>query len=188
MDAVLSDRIDLLVDGELGDEERASLLRRLAEEGRWRQCAERFLEAQAWRAAFESEGETAPAVRSPRSPVWKAPLAAVAAALLGFAVALFLVKQAPAATIAKPVAEVKEEIRLVPFPVVEQRGFVPVSDERGNLYYRTREDVPRAVLKALVEAGHDVQRVERVIDLPREDGAPLQLPITETRVVFHHEL
>src|SRR5262245_31691950 len=42
--------IDLLVDGELGEEERRELLRRLDEvPGGWRRCAFSFLEAQVWR-------------------------------------------------------------------------------------------------------------------------------------------
>ena len=80
------------------------------------------------------------------------------------------------------------EVRYIPYPVVEHTGFVPASDERGNRYYQTSGPVPAFFLSALRNAGHDVRHVERLIDIPREEGDPLQLPITETRVFVNHQL
>ena len=46
-------QFDLLVDGELGEEDRRALLGRLdGEPGGWRRCALAFLEAQAWKREF----------------------------------------------------------------------------------------------------------------------------------------
>ncbi len=48
-------QLDLLVDGELGDEERRELLSRFdTEPDGWRRCALAFLEAQTWRQAMRS--------------------------------------------------------------------------------------------------------------------------------------
>jgi hypothetical protein len=48
-------QLDMLVDGELGDEERRELLSRFeTEPDGWRRCALAFLEAQAWRQAMRS--------------------------------------------------------------------------------------------------------------------------------------
>lgn len=48
-------QLDMLVDGELGDEERRELLSRLdTEPDGWRRCALAFLEAQSWRQAMRS--------------------------------------------------------------------------------------------------------------------------------------
>jgi len=48
-------RFDLLVDGELGEEDRRALLTQLDREpGGWRHCALAFLEAQAWKGDFAS--------------------------------------------------------------------------------------------------------------------------------------
>ena len=190
--AVFEDEIDLLVDGELPEEDRARLLRRLDDENEWQRCALAFLEAQAWREAMIQD---APARRElvgrTARRLLPVPLAAAAAAILGFVSALLFLKPAGPVIVQgdPPAVETPApEVRLVPYPVVERRGFIPASDEQGQFYYRTREDVPPAVLKALVLAGHDVQRVKRTIDVPRENDSPLQLPITETRVFINHEL
>ena len=72
--------------------------------------------------------------------------------------------------------------------MVEHTGFVPASDERGTPYYQARGRVPAFFLQALEEAGHAVKHVERVIDVPRDEGEPFQLPIVETRVFVNHQL
>ena len=69
-------QLDLLVDGELSDEERREVLSRLdTEPDGWRRCALAFLEAQIWRegmraVASESAVETA-AVAPKRQPAWR---------------------------------------------------------------------------------------------------------------------
>ena len=67
-------RFDLLVDGELGEEDRGALLRQLDREpGGWRRCALAFLEAQAWKrdlpALMDSPGES-PDRLQPRRRWW----------------------------------------------------------------------------------------------------------------------
>ena len=67
-------RLDLLVDGELSEEDRGALLRLLDREpGGWRRCALAFLEAQAWKrelpALLDSSGE-APDRLQPRRRWW----------------------------------------------------------------------------------------------------------------------
>ncbi len=67
-------RLDLLVDGELSEEDRRALLRLLDREpGGWRRCALAFLEAQAWKRELpalldSSGGEPGPA--EPRRRWW----------------------------------------------------------------------------------------------------------------------
>ena len=53
--------IDRLVDGELGDADRAALLRELDREpDGWKRCAHAFLEAQAWGQAFADDARVLP--------------------------------------------------------------------------------------------------------------------------------
>lgn len=185
---VLDDEIALLVDGELGEERRSQVLRSLdTESDGWKRCAVAFLEAQLWREALALGSPQPEAVMRRRR--WASPLAAVAAAVMGFVVALVVAKPVPAEAIAaEPPVEPAPLVRLVPFPVIEERGFVQASDASGKTYYQAKGDVPRAVLSALVQAGHEVKRVERTIDVPREGGDPFQLPITETQVFLNYEL
>lgn len=188
----LEEEIELLVDGELEEDERAALFRRLdgADEARgWKRCALALLEAQAWRSAMECD----PPVPKVRMRVRRlAPaLSVVAAALMGFLAAAMLVKPWEAeATAEADAADATgaAEVQYVPYPVVEYNGFVAASDERGNRYYRTQGDVPEFFLRALREAGHDIRRIERVVAVPREDDEPLRLPMTETRVFVNLEL
>ena len=189
IDSVLEDEIDLLVDGELPESRRETLLRRLdRERDGWKRCARGFLEAQAWRGAM---GEISPVDSGRPARRWKAPLATLAAAVLGFVAAAALVRPSEAVSSrgeAPPAPPSEPEVRLIPYPVVEAAGFVRTRDERGNQFYETRGEIPDMVLRALREAGHEVQHVERVIDLPRQEGEPIQLPIRETRVFIKHEL
>lgn len=197
-DLVFNAELDLLVDGALSEDRREAFLRRLEEEpDGWRQCARRFLEAQVWREAFALAEEAEPKVVRSRSGAWQS----LAAAVLGFLVAVFFYSGAgspgsfggvasgePGESQAQEALSTPEpEVRILPYPVYTDRGFVPASDERGNVFYRG-EGVPAVVLRALKQAGHGVERVERMIHVPREEGEPLELPVTETRVFINHEL
>jgi len=186
--AAIEDEIDLLVDGELSEDRRERLLRRLEEgDDGWKRCAMGFLEAQTWRGAMNEESSAG--IGEGRGRRWMTPLATLAAAAMGFLAALGLVGPPDAESAQLEATSAPEPaVRVVPYQVVEHTGFVPASDEGGNLFYRTRGEVPGFFLEALQEAGHDVKFVERLIDLPLEDGEPLHLPITETRVFIKHEL
>lgn len=197
---VIQEELDLLVDGELSEERRQALLGQLEEvpDG-WRQCALRFLEAQVWREALAEEPVELPGHRR------RLPWTSLAAAVLGFLVALTFFSDGTlrlsfggAEPIASGNPEASErgrtpsspldtEVRLLPYPVYTDRGFVPAADERGNIFYRG-EGIPAVVLRALQQAGHGVERVERLIHVPRKEGEPLELPVTETRVFLNHEL
>ena len=179
------EELDLLVEDELAEEHRRDVLARLAADAEgWKRCAQGFLEVQVWQRALGEEVER-PVSGAPRR--WLAPLASVAAAVAGFAAAL-LVLPTDRPPVASGSAPADPEVRWVPYPVVQHTGLVPASDEDGRRYYTARGDVPPFVLRALEEAGHDVERVERVVQLPREEGEPIVLPVSETRVVEKLEL
>ena len=192
--AMTEEEVDLLVDGELPEERRAVLLQSLDEsDDGWKRVALRFLEAQAWRDAMVDD-EVVPA---PRRRAWQMPRAAALAAILGFVAALGVrgssgselasgtpELEAPRGT----VVEDEESPQYLFYPLVQHTGFVPASDELGNRFYRTRGEVPDFFLQALQQAGHDVKHVERTVDVPRPDGEPLRLPITETQVFVNHAL
>src|SRR5581483_9950326 len=58
--------LDLLVDGELAENERLALLERLDREpGGWRSCALAFLEAQSWRQELGAIADNPPLIASP---------------------------------------------------------------------------------------------------------------------------
>ncbi len=64
-------QLDMLVDGELSEQQRRDLLCRLNEEpDGWRRCAFAFLEAQSWREAMQAAGHEShdpPAVAPPKT-------------------------------------------------------------------------------------------------------------------------
>lgn len=68
-------QFDMLVDGELGDEERRELLSRLdTEPDGWRRCALAFLEAQVWRQTMRSVSDDsveAPAITARSHSAWR---------------------------------------------------------------------------------------------------------------------
>src|SRR6185437_1033525 len=83
------DLLDRLVDGELSEGERRSLLARLgAEPDGWRRCALAFLEAQCWREALgappsaETKPRAAPVSGRSNAPRRVRSLAALAAGML----------------------------------------------------------------------------------------------------------
>jgi hypothetical protein len=88
-------RLDLLVDGELGEESRRALLRQLDEEpDGWRRCALAFLESQCWRQEFGalvgSHAAKGPPPQPARGPVWREWLGTALAMAASFLVALVL--------------------------------------------------------------------------------------------------
>ena len=85
--------LDLLVDGELGDAERRSLLLRFENQPNgWRRCALAFLEAQSWRDAFRpvsaSSAVGAKPEPMPRPVARKRPYLRSTASLAGLAASL----------------------------------------------------------------------------------------------------
>ena len=180
------EELDHLIAGELPEARRRDVLTRLADESDgWKRCVHGFLEAQAWRSAFE-EQDARPVPRASRR--WLAPLASVAAAVAGFVVALLVLPADPPPAVSVVPTPADPEVRWVPYPVVQHTGLVPASDEQGRRYYTARGDFPPFILRALEAAGHDVEQVERVVQLPREEGEPIVLPVNETRVVEKLEL
>jgi hypothetical protein len=89
-------RFDRLVDGDLSESERRSLLLHLEDEpGGWRRCALAFLEAQGWKQAFGAIADAvvrqAPAVQPPVIRAnWRRGIATVLAVAASFLVAFVL--------------------------------------------------------------------------------------------------
>jgi hypothetical protein len=89
-------RFDRLVDGDLSESERRSLLLHLEDEpGGWRRCALAFLEAQGWKQAFgaivDASVRQAPAAQPPVIRAnWRRGIATVLAVAASFLVAFVL--------------------------------------------------------------------------------------------------
>ena len=93
MDSRNDRRLDLLVDGELNEDDRGELLRGLDREpDGWRRCAMAFLEAQAWKQAlgamFRPAAQAEAKPRARRPPNWKRRMEMAMAMAASFLVAL----------------------------------------------------------------------------------------------------
>jgi hypothetical protein len=105
------DRVDRLVDGELGEQERREFLARLDQEpGGWRRCTLAFLEAQCWKETFGpiarqgTSSEPPPTtVRPARSP-WSGRLQTVLAMAASFLLVFWVGSHLPHARPVSPVA------------------------------------------------------------------------------------
>jgi hypothetical protein len=201
--------LDRLVDGELSETERRSLLLRLEQSpDGWRRCALAFLEAQAWRGearSFVQEPAAAatPASRLPRSSLspW-IPFALAASFML--VVGTWAVVREPAGN---PVATIKlppsgspalvssgqklsspQNLRLVvnggpneQADVVE----VPIVDSRPMneaMFGPLPQQLPPHVVKMLEQAGHQVVRERKLVPVDLRDGRRVVVPMDQVDI------
>ena len=181
----LQDKIDRLVDGELGEEERAGLLGELeGDPASWRRCALTFLESQmvgtTLAPADAPEPESLPSAGGRRAAqVFR--IAGMAAAVALAFVAGFAANPGASPADAGPSAEI------APVPGGNAPAFQQVLFEHdvldGRPMYATREEIPPFMLQALVLAGHKVRQIERTLQLASDGGGLIELPVFETHIV-----
>jgi anti-sigma factor RsiW len=187
--------LDRLVDGELPDEERRTLLLRLeAEREGWRRCALAFLEAQSWREALSPLASTAATrlvvlpdrqVRKPRS--WQPVVsltglaASVAAAFaVGWVLHLQLTQPTQDASIAdgtKSVAVATVE-RREPAPA-DIATEMPQPRNTGATFVRVDPFV-----KKMEQRGFRAQTQQRLLSMQLKDGRKFDLPVQEVRLQY----
>ena len=222
-------RLDLLVDGELGEAQRRALLCQLDHEpGGWRRCALAFLEAQSWKKEFGAI--VAPAAARPQSPParrqrtrqWLGTAMAMAASFL---VALVVGRQIlvpsrgpglrPSAEIASagksivPAGSARRQenssgLAQARQGAADQWELVTLAGPRGadgvvqtirlpavrreTLDPQWLENLPQAVpadvLRALQQAGHEVQQHRELVPLEMQDGRRLVVPVDQIQVHY----
>lgn len=171
-------RIDALVDGELPEAERRTLLEQLeATPGGWRACALAFLEAQSWREAFvETARESSPkplVVTQPkRIPIasWLARAAVVFLAFgLGWAIRVPQTRNVDSSVARIPKTEPR------PNPVRDEADTAPVPETPAPADY---------VQGRLEREGFEVERTKVLIPTATKDGRPVAVPVQRMRVRF----
>jgi anti-sigma factor RsiW len=174
-------KIDLLLDGELPAEERRALLLRLdATADGWKRCALAFLEAQAWREAFQQPAcEVLPkpiAAIRPRAhkfPPWLARAAVVMAAFgLGWAARI------PRGEAAKP------SVASVPVPLISKDKAAPNPSRvpAGSLPPRS---APTGYVQGLLEReGYRIEHSRILVPGATKDGRRIAVPVDRVRVRF----
>jgi hypothetical protein len=184
----LESRLDLLVDGELDDDERRALLDRLdTEPDGWKRCALAFLEAQCWGEALRPVAAEAarPVVISQSTSSravgrFRTPVTLAAGMLLAFAVG-WGVRGGVAPRLASgPVAKLPASAATDPRPVT-----VPAPRD-------TPEPVPPAPSVATLEPlvkewqrrGYRVEHNPRVVSMELRNGRKLDVPVEEVRLKF----
>jgi len=158
--------LDRLVDGELGEAERMSLLRALDHEpDGWKRCAIAFLEAQAWREAASDGGmRLAPPAPPARSPVLRqlvAIAAGVAVAFCGGVVSrdtVQTVSPRPTEVARRPVQPPD-----APAPAGARASFPPA--------------VPESLRLRMEREGYRVEGDRRVVPVALGDGRKVALPV-----------
>jgi hypothetical protein len=181
-------QIDLLVDGELGENGRRALLLRLdGEPNGWRRCALAFLEGQAWRESLipaNAVNLAQPAVVQPRlrpsrwRPVGR--LAGLAAALaLTFATGWAW--RGKAAEIPPAIQIVEKEKPVQPASVAAseiETNDLPVPGASPSL---VAELVP---LNQWRKFGFEAQTQTRMAALKLKDGRQVEVPVQEVMLRF----
>jgi len=171
----LTEQLELLIDGEL-------LFHNLDQSpDGWKQCALGFLESQAWTKTLEKPAPIP--VSKTRS--WIAPLTGVAAAIVGV---LLTILATNSEDLPNPLPTPEPIVEYLPLPAEKGISLTPASTEAGQLYFTTRKKVPEVFLHAFLHAGHDVEQIQHTINLPRESAPPLELPLTETRILINNQL
>lgn len=173
----IADRIELLVDGELPEAERAGLFSEIeATPGGWRRCALAYAEVQVISDSFDG-GRTVGG--TPVRRWWR--MGGMAAALAAAFLAGRMIDRAEAA----PVLAVADGA--VDLPPVALAGrpelFRSAETEEGAPAYMTLEPLPAFMLEALVAAGHRVRLTEHKVQLDAPDGEEIELPLVETQII-----
>jgi hypothetical protein len=165
--------IDRLVDGELDDAARASLVRALdrSPDG-WKRCAAAFLEAQAWTQAARS---IAPVAASPvrpghlgARPILRQLLTIAAVVAVAFCAGFVSRSAGPIERLAQRDGQVVHEAR--PAPAARPRQ-VAVADVSGA------SAVPEYVRSQMERQGYRVEGGRKVIELALEDGRRVTVPV-----------
>ena len=179
----LQDRLELLVDGELPDRERAKLLLELDTiPGGWRQCGLNFLETQAMQKAFSG---MAPSRRTGLHYLRAAAMAAALLALFLGGLAVGRATQAPLAGDPSTGTQVTESRP----PLESYPSFMESSlSENGRPLYSTSYPLPPFMIDSLHQAGHEVKVVHRTVELASDNGPPHRLPLLETHIVVDEPL
>jgi hypothetical protein len=199
-------QFDLLVDGELGEEDRRALLSGLdGEPGGWRRCALAFLEAQAWKREFATllrPGEPPAASprptaspRSAKSSWWSSPAGTVLAMAGSFLIALVLgvhwnnggAWNSPglAAVAAKP-------WQMVTLTAADGRGnpqtFQLPAVQADRLDGAWLRSIPKPVsadlLQAFQDSGHHVDQRRELVPVEMKDGRRLVVPVDQVNIRY----
>jgi hypothetical protein len=191
-------RLDLLVDGELGEEDRGALLRQLDREpGGWRRCALAFLEAQAWKrelpALLGPPGGPPDRLQPRRRWWWSRHVGTLLAMAASFLVALALgmrwhgvVTTAATATAANPwqvvTVAARENGRAAP------QTFQLPAIQADRLDQGWFEGLPQPVspdvLEALRQSGHEVELRRELLPVPMNDGRQLVVPVDQVDIRY----
>jgi hypothetical protein len=221
--------LDLLVDGELGDQGRGELLARLDRvPGGWRRCALAFLEAQSWTQDLKAIRQESPATAqvprlAPQRGSEQSRLRTVLAMAASFLIALGLgayfrgfwsrlETTANLAQMAVTLPSMPQSGPSVPpgsvdspgpvSPEIWQTVALPVADGSGGstesvpLPARVADHLdpqwlesfppamPRDVISALRESGHEVQQQRQLVPFPLQDGRRLVVPVDQVEVRY----
>lgn len=181
--------LDRLVDGELAEDERRALLRRLeADPDGWRCCALAFLESQAWREALrplvrpaQQSPRTAPAMEGRPRGRWRpvahrAALAASLAAAFTLGWALHRPPPETAPTPLPPATEVATNVDLPrPEPAAQPS---PPSAPAGATAALEH------VVKQWAQRGYHAELQKRQVSMELHNGRKLKLPVHEVRLRY----
>ena len=221
--------LDLLVDGELGDQRRGELLARLdAVPGGWRRCALAFIEAQSWTQDLRAIRQESPATAqtpqlAPQRGSKRSRLGPVLAMAASFLIALGLgayfrgfwsrleTTVSPVQTaitvpstsqggpsvspgFAGSAGPVSPEIwQTVALPVADGSGGITesvplparVADHLDPQWLESFPPaMPRDVISALRESGHEVQQQRQFVPVPLQDGRRLVVPVDQVDIHF----
>lgn len=202
-------QLDLLVDGELAEDQRRELLARLEREPQgWRRCALAFLEAQSWRGSLRSMADR-PAAAAPRiaarwmtvSPgTW---LAMAASFLLAFALGWGVKKggddgaapgpasvahvepappRAPGAG-ARPAAAVTLVVDDATGRLVPVEIPLVEQDSLDERWLNQPMAVPLEVQRALERMGHQVRQERQLVPVQLDGGRQGVVPVDRVEVV-----
>jgi hypothetical protein len=162
-------QLDRLVDGELGEAERASLLGALDREpDGWKRCAMAFLEAQAWREAAAGGGmRLTPPAPPARSPVLRQLVAIAAVVAVAFCVG-FVSRDAVQTGSQHPTELARRPTQTpdatTPGAVARAQASIPPA-------------VPESLRLRMEREGYRVEGDRRVVPVALGDGRKVALPV-----------
>lgn len=181
--------LDLLVDGELSDDERRELLAWCEREtDGWRRCALAFLEAQSWSKVLGDLTDTSrPVGCAPTAAVvtrrdsfwnvrqWGTMLAMAASVVLAFTLGLWIRDSEQGRQIA-PLAQ--------PSTSVVGRGgnTVEANQANGDWSQLQPSAVPDEVRRAFERLGHEVAQERRYVPYRLNDGRRVVVPVDDVEV------
>jgi hypothetical protein len=201
-------RLDLLVDGELPEDDRRSLLGQLDHEpDGWRRCALAFLEAQTWKQAFGAIAR--PSVEPIAKPQpasdkgwgrYGSTFLAVAGSIL-FALALGIHMRSTGSltttTMNAPAMPVRQgpgaanPWQMVTLTAFGDRDGAPQSfqlpaAEGNRIDEAWLQSIPSPVspemLQALQQSGHEIRQRRQLLPVEMQDGRRLVVPVDEVEI------